>query len=849
VNSYCYSVEKALGGKIKVATLENKDNLPPYLFREAVLNYVNRNFPRNEVLIEAPETRAATLLLDRSYQTHVRLHTPLSICHKFEGSRIDQDVLSQELRAICQARVVSAPSWGIVDELSSYVDTSSFVINKNPTRKEVAYIPKSLRKYDVVFMGRFQRLKGMHYLNAILHRLPSAYKVALIGRGASSFRGMGDMTLDVTKIEHIEGPARFEYLANARCVIVPSLFENCSMVMLEALAAGSEVVAWKVGGNDEFPPDLVKTVPFDSIGQFAACVRDVVEGAGPGAAAFDSFVEAVNRDFETGLSSAMRLAQCLPDAPHRSSFVKQKTTERISAPINLSDAEEFFFNKRAFGFTISNEHIEEMWAPVLHHLGISARFVCRRPLGFHSKFGEAFPVDPRMFSKYDWIKYSDRLIADIEEYKPHFLLTHNGSHPMYKDVMEKIRTLEIPIVYTELGWFPQQGNVYFDRHGVSGASSLAKESYFSLTGEEFDPSSAASQSLGRDIFLPAQLSNDTNLLVFSPRFRSMDEFVTYVLDEVGPDRKIYLKPHPLDGHGDRFNHLASANVIIVPASVPSSSILEKVGHVVGINSTVLLEALNYPVNIYSGGAGILDNKGVVRSFVEGELGEFLSDTLFGTLDARQRLVRCLKKRQVDVAAIMDRSLIEDGAMHPGLAPIAEAIFLSSTKRWPAVAAKMDKKPAAPTSSAARPALSGAANKMRLPQCLVGGLRLARHVTRRGNGVIEIGTGVAGHAIFGPYLPVEPGRYLVSLELGCDEKFMSGLLGRSGEVAIDVVVDGGSTVLAERRVTTTQLRNGAARQEIDFTVPPGSVAVPLELRVWSDGRSRVLLKEAVLGKRS
>lgn len=678
VNSYYQSLRECIPSGVELVEFGNTKDEDLVTFRSTVLNFVTENFGRNDVVIEAPETRAATLLLDRGYRVHVRLHTPLATCHKYEGKPINQARFSEELRVIAQANVVSAPSYGIAREIGYHLDTSNFTVNKNPIFKDMPFIPKRDRQFDVIFMGRMQKMKGAEFLEPILAHLPPNYRVAIVGAGATKYRL--DVPQELTTLEHIEGDARFELLADSRVCIVPSLFENCSMMMLEAIASGVPVVAWKRGGNDEFPRDVVRTIEFDQVRNYSGAIIDAVEEDGLPESRFEQVVSSINDDFRRGVENVVdRLLDRDTDV-YKSPFVANKAyAPRRSATMSV-EPEAFFSGKKILGFTISNEHIEEMWAPILHYLGVDYRLVSKRPLGFHSKFSRKFPVNQDGFRQYDWISNPKLLIDEINRYRPHALLTHNGSHPMYQHVMEMLKDFNLPILYSELGWFPQDGNVYIDRWGVNGGSSLAAMSYASMVGHDLSTSRRAMVQ-GESVFVPLQLNNDTNIKVFSPRFRSADDFLEYVLEQVGDTRHVLVKPHPLDRDFARFENYARPNVEIVGTDVPVGKLLREVGHVVALNSTVLLEALNYRVNIYSGGLGLLDNKGVAASLVENDLKDVLQDELRGTMKDRAALIAAFQRRQINVSSLTERSLLEESVLDESLAPIAEAL-LSSRPKWP-----------------------------------------------------------------------------------------------------------------------------------------------------------------------
>lgn len=677
VNSYIKNVQNVMSDLFDVEVFGNHRDVNNAVFQQQVLDYVTSNYAVDDVIIESPETRAASLLLNRNYNVHVRLHTPLAICSEVEGASIDQVRFSQELRVISQAKVVSSPSWGLASALERYIDTSRFFVYKNPMTRPIGRIERSARDIDVLFMGRFDRLKGAHYLNAVLSEMPAHYNCVLIGSGASRFQLHNSVKASVQIIDHLNGDERFEYIARSKVALVPSLFENCSMMILEAIQAATPVVAWAVGGNHEFAPELVRCVEFDSIPSYVSAVRDAVENSCPDETLFDREVELINDDFKNGLQAVVSNLRT-SSGIYRSDRGPAAVCRPRLARERYRDAESLFSGLRIFGFSISNEHLEEMWTPVLNYIGADYRFVCKRPLGFHSKFRQRFPIKPENFSQYDWIANTDRLIKNIETFKPHILLTHNGTHPSYQAALAEIKKrCPIPMLFTELGWFPQDDHIYFDRRGVNGGSAIAASSLEALDGQTVQEHSS-DIAVAKDVFIPAQLNNDTNLLVFSPRFRTVDAFVEYALREIPNDgRKIYLKPHPLDKQKERFSLIDDPRVSIVPDDTSIDEILGQVGHVVGVNSTVLLQALPYPVNIYTAGMTLLDNKGVAIDVKSGSLSGRWQETLLSSMERRMRLYRALVERQVNVAKLAEVPLVECNELPLSLHPIAEAVLMST----------------------------------------------------------------------------------------------------------------------------------------------------------------------------
>lgn len=293
--SYFNNAELLLRGLYQLDKFENTFGDDLVNFRQRALDYVSSNYNRSNVIIEAPETRAATLLFDRGWKVHVRLHTPMAICEKYDGIPIDQQRLSDEIRVISQAQAVTSPSKGINHELSYYIDTSRFVINKNPILLERLNLTSSRKDIDVIYMGRIQRLKGAEHLTHIFSSLPQGTRVAIIGSGASDFEVPDNVDLQI-KSDHINDNSRFEILSKAKVSIVPSIFENCSMAILEAIATRVPVVAWRVGGNSEFDESVVTTVQYGDVKAFCGAIQRCL-AAPQTATAFETAVRQINESY------------------------------------------------------------------------------------------------------------------------------------------------------------------------------------------------------------------------------------------------------------------------------------------------------------------------------------------------------------------------------------------------------------------------------------------------------------------------------------------------------------------------------------------------------------------------
>lgn len=166
-------------------------------------------------------------------------------------------------------------------------------------------------------------------------------------------------------------------------------------------------------------------------------------------------------------------------------------------------------------------------------------------------------------------------------------------------IIEKCRSLGIPIYFSELGWLPQNGTFYFDRKGVNYESSLLDWKYTEITPEQrqrlniqleyYQTILAKKTGIEEQgfVFVPFQVESDSQIILHSPRIKKMQELVDYVCAFV--PGKIIFKAHPKQDPGDirlpeRCNLYCAGT---------THDFLPVCDYVVTVNSTVGVEALSY----------------------------------------------------------------------------------------------------------------------------------------------------------------------------------------------------------------------------------------------------------------
>ena len=148
------------------------------------------------------------------------------------------------------------------------------VIHNGLAQSEFVPLNSNEDAKDFAFIGELRELKGVNYLlQAIAHVKSSDGRPAsLVMAGDGPMRGQIEHKIGLLGLSDrvdLVGvrPAR-EVLAQARCLVVPSLKESLPYVVLEAAAAERPVIATRVGGIHEIfgptAPSLIE--PADTSG-------------------------------------------------------------------------------------------------------------------------------------------------------------------------------------------------------------------------------------------------------------------------------------------------------------------------------------------------------------------------------------------------------------------------------------------------------------------------------------------------------------------------------------------------------------------------------------------------------
>jgi capsular polysaccharide export protein len=205
------------------------------------------------------------------------------------------------------------------------------------------------------------------------------------------------------------------------------------------------------------------------------------------------------------------------------------------------------------------------------------------------------------------------------------LFVWNGSLSTEREILKYCREHGIPYYCGELGWFPQSGTFYFDRKGVNCESTLIDWKYFepiTLKQQAFldlglsyyhDFSDKKGRTKETDfVFVPLQDESDSQIIVHSPRFKTMQALVDYV-EKFIPGR-IIVKKHPRCKEVEV--KISPKNMLVETGTI--HDFLPNAKYVVTINSTVGVEALAYHKPVITLGNTFYESRGLTYKVTNDE---------------------------------------------------------------------------------------------------------------------------------------------------------------------------------------------------------------------------------------
>jgi glycosyltransferase involved in cell wall biosynthesis len=149
--------------------------------------------------------------------------------------------------------------------------------------KQPAAVPAQKKIYDVAWVGRVHKQKGIEDLVATLACLAGQiqdFRAILVGDLRASLgpqiaaRGLGDQ---IEFSGYVSEPEKFRLLKSSRVFLMPSRYESWGIVIGEALASGLPVVAYELEAYRPVFGPLLRYVPCFDMDAFMRAAADEVQ--------------------------------------------------------------------------------------------------------------------------------------------------------------------------------------------------------------------------------------------------------------------------------------------------------------------------------------------------------------------------------------------------------------------------------------------------------------------------------------------------------------------------------------------------------------------------------------------
>jgi len=166
---------------------------------------------------------------------------------------LDTFIYSRYYRIICASKQVQS---ALLEWLPNLQRKSVVISNAVPVSDLPNWSP--VKKYDVLFVGRLAKAKGVDILIKAINILKEKYqieiKTAIVGKGylEEELKGLVKELGTSKEIEFLGVRKDIEKLMKStKLLVLPSRWEGLPLTMLEAMSSGAVIIATEVGGIPE----------------------------------------------------------------------------------------------------------------------------------------------------------------------------------------------------------------------------------------------------------------------------------------------------------------------------------------------------------------------------------------------------------------------------------------------------------------------------------------------------------------------------------------------------------------------------------------------------------------------
>lgn len=187
----------------------------------------------------------------------------------------------------------------------------------------------------------------------------------------------------------------------------------------------------------------------------------------------------------------------------------------------------------------------------------------------------------------------------------------------------ELRQSGIPLLFIERGWLPQAGTLYFDPAGTNYRSTIpfsarahCSEDAVFRCRQYLSTVYTRPTSTDGPVVVALQLEQDANNRYFSPFFHSNRYFLKYLSAHLEGENVVFC-PHPLEAKLEKrssqqkYGDLERPGFKLVPKGINTIDLVPAASLVIGINSTILIEALACGKKVVAYGNGVFSGNGAV----------------------------------------------------------------------------------------------------------------------------------------------------------------------------------------------------------------------------------------------
>jgi len=283
------------------------------------------------------------------------------------------------------------------------------------------------------------------------------------------------------------------------------------------------------------------------------------------------------------------------------------------------------------------------------------------------KYFKEFCKDEVKIVKFNSAEDIKKYKNEIGENKIKYFVFSNGTDKI--DQALKIEILKLnpnqKLIFSENAWFTWQDFLYLDFYGIANNSDIYSMRHIDLPNITIPKNLnllvyncvKKRLSIGEKcpysnyVMVPLPVNNDSKLIIGSPYFSKVEEFVDYLIDVIPNNIKILFKNHPENKKKILIPNLP--NVIdITNSGYSKESLIKNSLFVAGINSTFLMESIFMRHKTISFGVDLFSNKDIT---IDG-YGKTFNELLESLIDINKcdKFIQLLISRQIPKFHILEQ---------------------------------------------------------------------------------------------------------------------------------------------------------------------------------------------------